>query len=303
MSSSFGRILLTRRELLQQTALIGAVTAVGTSLVRPADVLADNVSANRILIEPSPRWVRVKFNNVVVGNTKRALLVHELVPNGWKAPAYFFPKADIRSDLLTFSGQDEAVGRAGPVTFHHIEASGKRYENAALTYDEPLPGTETLADHVGFVWRKADEWLEEEETIYQHPRDPYHRVDALPSSRHIRIELGGEVIADTRRPVIVYETGLRPRYYIPRTDVREEFLERTNRHTRCPYKGEASYWSASIGGRTYDNIVWAYPHTFPGVSSIAGLLSFYNENVDAVYVDGVKEVAQRWNGGADAFYV
>lgn len=300
---------LSRRKILGYSATLGAVGALTslTSGLFSASVEAAEASAGkyptRILIEPTPRWVRAKFNNVIVGNTQRALFVHEQVPNGWKAPAYLFPEKDIRKELLVFSGVTEKADRAGLATFYHVKVGNKVYENAAFSYEKPLPGAEALKGHIGFVWKKVDQWLEEEETIFQHPRDPYHRVDAIPSSRHIKIVLGGKVIAESRRPVIVYETGIRPRYYLPRVDIREEYLTRTELHTRCPYKGEASYWSADIDGKQFDNIVWSYPYPFPDVQNLSALLSFYNEKVDAVYVDGVKEEDQVWNGGNNVFYV
>jgi uncharacterized protein (DUF427 family) len=122
--------------------------------------------------------------------------------------------------------------------------------------------------------------------VFAHARDPYKRVDVLPSSRHVRIVLGGVTIADTRRPQLLLETGLPIRYYIPEQDVRMELLETSETTTRCPYKGEASYWSARIGERVFKDIVWSYHEPLPACSPIAGLLCFFNERVDAIYVDG-----------------
>lgn len=300
---------VSRRKILGVSATLGAVgalTSLTSGLFSASASAAEAVgskTASRILIERTPRWVRARFGEVFVGNTQQALFVHEQVPNGWKAPAYLFPEKDIRQDLLVFSGVTETPDRAGLATFYHVNVGGKVYQNAAFRYEDPSPGAEALKGHIGFVWKKVDQWFEEEEVIYQHPRDPYHRVDAIPSSRHIKVVLGGKVIAESRRPVIVYETGLRPRYYLPKVDIHEEFLERTELHTRCPYKGEASYWSATVDGKAFENIVWAYPQPFPDVQNLSGLLSFYNEKVDAVYVDDVKEQDQVWNGGNNVFYV
>ena len=130
-----------------------------------------------------------------------------------------------------------------------------------------------------------DAWYEEEERVYAHAHDPYTRVDVLPSSRHVRIVLGGVTIADTRRPQLVLETGLPTRYYIPEQDVRMELLEPTETTTHCPYKGKATYWSAKIGERVFKDIVWSYRDPLPACSPLARSLCLFNERVDAIYVD------------------
>ncbi|MGX1472611.1 UNVERIFIED_CONTAM: uncharacterized protein (DUF427 family) [Streptomyces canus] len=103
----------------------------------------------------------------------------------------------------------------------------------------------------------------------------------LPSSRHVRVEIDGTAVADTRRPVLLFETGLPTRYYIPREDVRLDLLDATDHHTDCPYKGTAEYWST--GGHA--NIVWSYPDPLPAVAAVKGLLAFFNEAVD-ITLDG-----------------
>jgi uncharacterized protein (DUF427 family) len=97
---------------------------------------------------------------------------------------------------------------------------------------------------------KTDAWYEEEEQVFVHPKDPYHRVDVLDSSRHVRVTVGGEVVAETDRPAVLFETGLPPRYYIPPEDVREDVLEESEKTTQCPYKGVASYNSVEVGGKS-----------------------------------------------------
>jgi uncharacterized protein (DUF427 family) len=146
-----------------------------------------------------------------------------------------------------------------------------------------------IAGYVSFVWKQADAWFEEEEQIFVHAINPYSRIDAIPSSRHIQVYIGGRLIAGSHRPVILYETGLTPRYYLPKEDIRFEQLEPSSKSTQCPYKGTASYWSAILeDGNTAKDIVWNYAEAHPEVHEIAGRLSFYNEEVDAIYVDGVQ---------------
>ncbi len=144
-----------------------------------------------------------------------------------------------------------------------------------------------LRGYVAFVWDAMEAWFEEEEEVFKHARDPYKRIDCLPSRRQVRVILGGEVVADTDRPILLYETGYLARYYIPRLDVRMDLLKESSTVTRCPYKGLAHYHSVQVGGQLYEDIVWYYPHATTESAPIAGgYLCFYDERVDRVEVDG-----------------
>jgi uncharacterized protein (DUF427 family) len=135
----------------------------------------------------------------------------------------------------------------------------------------------------------VDAWFEEDDEVFVHARDPYHRVDVLNSSRHVRVEIDGATVAASRRPRLLFETGLPTRYYLPKADVRMDLLEPTDTTTRCPYKGEAIYWSARIGGQLREDVVWSYPYPIPEIPKIEHLLAFFNERVD-LYVDGELQV-------------
>ena len=147
---------------------------------------------------------------------------------------------------------------------------------------------EEIEGHISFRWRAMDAWFEEDEQVYVHPRDPYTRVDILQSSRHVRVEIDGETVADTHQPRLLFETGLPVRYYIPKTDVRMDLLEATDTETACPYKGTANYYSVIVDGRRQEDIVWWYRHPVHESAHIAGYVAFYNERVD-IYVDGELE--------------
>jgi uncharacterized protein (DUF427 family) len=127
---------------------------------------------------------------------------------------------------------------------------------------------------------KIDHWYEEDEEVFVHPRDPYHRVDVLESSRHVRISVNGEVVAETDRPRILFETGLPPRYYIAPEEVRQEALAQSEKRTQCPYKGVASYYSVEAGGDKVDDLVWYYPEPIAATQEIRDHLCFFNEKVD-----------------------
>ncbi len=196
-------------------------------------------------------------------------------------------RSPARRSARTSSTRRTNPGRThtGSRIFYDLDADGELIENAAWTF----PADE-LAGHIAFEWfrragRGLDHWYEEEEEIFVHPRDPHKRVDAIPSSRHVVVEIAGAVVADTHRPVLVFETGLPTRYYIPREDVRLDLFEPTDHSTACPYKGTAAYWSRRGEVVAPPNILWSYPEPLPAVGAVKGLLAFYNETVDLT-VDG-----------------
>jgi uncharacterized protein (DUF427 family) len=133
-----------------------------------------------------------------------------------------------------------------------------------------------------------DAWFEEDEEVFVHPRSPYTRVDILPSSRHVRVERDGVVLAESTHAHLLLETGLPPRWYLPKVDVRMELLHANDHTSECPYKGEARYWSAHVDGRVVPDIAWSYPTPLPESERVAGLVCFYNERVDLI-VDGVRQ--------------
>jgi uncharacterized protein (DUF427 family) len=140
---------------------------------------------------------------------------------------------------------------------------------------------------LAFVWSKMDHWFEEDEEVHVHARDPYKRVDILPSSRSVRVDVGGETIAASGHPLLLFETGLPTRYYLAKTDVHLDRLVPADRVTACPYKGTARYWSARIGDELYENVAWTYEYPLVESIRIAGLVAFDDQRVELV-VDGVR---------------
>ncbi|WBB70752.1 DUF427 domain-containing protein [Micromonospora sp. WMMD812] len=146
-----------------------------------------------------------------------------------------------------------------------------------------MPG---LADTIRFDWAALDNWFEEDEEVYVHPRNPYARVDALRSTRSVRVELEGVVLAESTSPVLAFETGLPTRYYLNRTDVNFGHLVPSETTTACPYKGRTSnYWSVRVDGAVHPDLAWSYAFPTAALLPIAGLITFYNEKVDLI-VDG-----------------
>lgn len=132
----------------------------------------------------------------------------------------------------------------------------------AAAVRHPRAPSQAMREHVMLQWSAMDIWLEEDEVVHTHPRSPYVRIDALASSRHIKVVVGGVTIADSHQPIVLFETGLVPRYYLPRSDVRMDLLVATRTSTACPYKGVARYWSITIGDVELTDAVWCYETPF-----------------------------------------
>jgi len=240
-------------------------------------------AGNEIRIEHGRKRVRILLAGELVADTARPLLVWEHP----YYPTYYVPSADVRAELVPYGADsDKTLGEAEILTVK--VASGAAAVGAARRY--PASPARQLHDAVRFEWNAMSEWLEEDEPVYTHPRDPHTRVDILASSRHIRVEVDGLTVADSTSPRILFETGLPPRYYLPLTDIRTELLRPSDTQSHCPYKGTASYWSVDTGTSVHEDIVWIYRAPLPESQKIAGLAAFYDEKVD-VYIDDVHQRA------------
>jgi uncharacterized protein (DUF427 family) len=151
--------------------------------------------------------------------------------------------------------------------------------------DSPI---EDLRDHVHFEWNAMDAWFEEDEEVFTHVRSPYARIDILPTSRRVRVTLGDTVLAESTAAHALFETGLPPRWYVPRVDVRMDLLVRSDTVTHCPYKGRAEHLTAQIGEGEVKDVAWSYPAPLPESTRIAGLVAFYDDRVE-ITVDGERQ--------------
>ena len=238
-----------------------------------------HMAAARGRIERSPRRVRGYLGEELLFDTTAARYVWE-VPH---YPQYYIPRADVRTDLLHDEDHPQRV-QFGPSRTFSLASQAGTHTSAARVFDDDAGD---FAGLVRFEWEPLS-WFEEDEPIYGHPRNPYARVDALRSHRHVTVELDGVALANTRSPVLLFETGLPTRYYIDRTDVAFEHLESSGTQSLCPYKGVTSgYWSAHIGEEVHPDIAWTYNTPLPAVTPIANLVAFYNEKLD-ITVDGVR---------------
>lgn len=234
----------------------------------------------RVRTETSPKRIRAYLGGRPVADSIRAVLVWE-VPY---YPQYYLPLADVAADALVATGRTAHSPSRGDGELFTVRVGEREAVDGALRYTaSPL---EELRDLVRFDFAAMDNWFEEDEEIFVHPRDPYTRVDILPSSRTVRVELDGVVLAESRSPRLLFETGLPTRYYLPKTDVRLELLEATPTSTGCPYKGTAQYWSVRTDARVVADLAWSYGTPLPESRQVAGLVAFYNEKLD-IFVDGV----------------
>lgn len=230
----------------------------------------------------SPKWIRGLVSGRFIVDSRRALLARR----SGKPPVYYFPRTDIDMSALTESPAGPTGRQDGRTRYWDLAVAGRKVPHAAWEHIEALPNTPQLTDCIAFEWASMDAWFEEDEQVSVHPRDPGVRVDTLRSSRHIRILVDGETIAESHSPVLLFETGLPTRYYLPRTHVRQDLLIPSDHVTYCPYKGKAHYFSLSVNGRTLDNLLWYYRYPTHEASAVAGLICLYTERADAFHVDG-----------------
>ena len=234
-----------------------------------------------LYIEPTPKRIRAQVAGETVADSRKALILSE---SGLQ-PVYYFPREDVRLELFEPTERHTKCPIKGEASYYSIRVGDREVRNGAWYYPDPIEGAEPIADMIAFYWDRIDRWLEEDEVIHVHPRDPYHRIDVLDSSRYVRISLDGELLAESTRPTALFESNLPPRWYLPREDVVAE-LEPTDTVTRCGYKGQASYYAVRLGsGETVRDLVWTYEDPLEESVRIKDLLCFFNERVD-IELDG-----------------
>jgi uncharacterized protein (DUF427 family) len=247
----------------------------------PAGQLNFEIPAERILLfEPFPRRMRASFAGEQIVDSRRGRLLYEQ----GALPRCYFPRADVRTDLLERAGPQTDSPLKGPTVHWRLRVGDRVVENAAISHPDPPRGAPALGDYIAVRWSAMDEWLEEDEVAVGHVRDPYHRVDALPSSRHVIVRLGDAVLAESRRARVIYETALPPRWYFPAEDVVAE-LRPTELETVCAYKGFASYWAVRAGDDWHENIAWTYREPRHDAAAVKDHVAFFNERVE-IEIDG-----------------
>jgi uncharacterized protein (DUF427 family) len=231
---------------------------------------------HQLLATPLPRRVRGELGGEVVIDTERAFLLHE---TGLK-PQLYVPLDDVRAETLTRTDHATHCPFKGDASYRTISVDGRRAENALWVYDKPLQPAAWLDGYAGVYLERLDRWRDEDDVVQAFP-DPYHRVDVRATSRRVEVRARGELIASSTRALVLSETALSNRLYLPREDVTAELRGPTATTSFCPYKGTATYWTLVLGdGAELADAAWSYEQPFPEGSPIAGLVSFWGEEVE-----------------------
>jgi len=236
-----------------------------------------------LFAEPLRRRLRAKLAGEWIADSDDVVLLHE--PGRY--PVAYFPIGAIRAGVLQSTDHVTQHRDLGKTAWFTISAGDRRSERAAWQFvDLPLHAG-VLRDRVAFAWRAIDAFYEEAERIVGHAADQYHRNDIRRTERHLVVRDGDRVVADTTRPLALYESGFAPRWYVPRADIDETALTPVEGQTFCPYKGLASYYD--IG--THAGAAWSYRDAWPEVRLIADMVSFEPDKID-VYLDGERLVLE-----------
>jgi uncharacterized protein (DUF427 family) len=247
-----------------------------------------------LYLEPTPKRIRVEVGGEIVADSRHAMILHE----SGLTPVYYFPPDDVRSDVLEPSDRHTHCPKKGDASYYTLRVGERVVDAGAWYYPDPIDGAPPIKDLIAFYWDRMDRWVEENEEVFVHPRDPYHRIDVLWTDRQITVTYEGQLLANTARALALFESNLPPRWYMPREDVLVELLP-SDTITRCPYKGTASYHSLGlVGDRDGTDLVWYYPQPFGEVWRIADLVCFFNERVD-ITLDGELQARpeSRWSHG------
>lgn len=253
-------------------------------------MVTENKAQQPQLLE-SPKWVRVFLGGKAVADSMNVLLLR----GEGQIPVYYFPQEDVHMEYLEEADPGSSIARQGPgpwpdppegARVFTVRVDNAFARNAAWLVQDPPQELPDLAGHVAFVWNKMEAWYEEDDEVRVHPHDPYHLIDIRHSSRHVRVTVHGEVLAESTRPVLLFETGLPMRFYIPRMDVRMDLLEPSRTRTHCGYKGTASYFSARVNGELVEDIAWSYPFPNHQYAEIQNLVAFPQERVAGFEVVG-----------------
>jgi uncharacterized protein (DUF427 family) len=228
--------------------------------------------AHRIFFADYPRRLRALVGDRVLLDTERAKLLYETgIP-----PVPYVPLEDFDAELLTRTDHATHCPFKGDASYWSV---GGR-ENLVWAYEDPRPESAWLSGYAAVYFNRVDGWLVEDEPVFAHLRDPFHRVDVHESAREVVVRAGGREIARTTRPKLLFETGLARRVYVSRAEVAPGVLSVSDKRTRCPYKGEATYWSLSVDGERIEDAAWSYETPLPEAFGVRGHVSFDAEGVE-----------------------
>jgi len=235
--------------------------------------------------EGFPKRVRVEFNGVTVADSRRVKALHET----GKFLVLYFRRQDADMERLEPSDHRTDCPHKGTASYWTVRVGDRIAENAVWSYENPVASAPFIASHLAFDFAKMDAWYQEDERVYAHPRDPYHRFDVHRSSRHVVVRHGGVVIAESDKPRILFETGTAARYYLPPEDVRTELLNQSETVSQCPYKGDGQHWNLALEGSGVQDAAWTLPNPLGEADVLTGFFCFYPTKVE-VEADGERLV-------------
>jgi uncharacterized protein (DUF427 family) len=224
--------------------------------------------AHTLYFEPYERRIRAELNGETVIDTTAGMLLYE----SNIGPVLYVPVEDVRQDLISRTDHSTYCPFKGDATYWSVGDA----ENVLWGYEQPIDSASWLRGYVAAYWDRFDAWYEEDELLRTKLRDPYHRIDVRETSAHVTVRANGETVAESGRALLLFETGIPARAYMPLDDVRRELLTRTDHETVCPYKGTASYWSVG----ELENVAWSYRDPIPEAGAIEGLVSFLGDGVE-----------------------
>ncbi|QIG94752.1 MULTISPECIES: DUF427 domain-containing protein [unclassified Bradyrhizobium] len=233
-----------------------------------------------LFVERLRRRMRVRFAERWIADSEQVLLLFEPA----RYPVAYFPEADVAPGVLERTEHVTQHADLGSTSWYSVCADEQHIAARGAWQHTGLPAhASELQGRVAFAWRAMDAFYEEDERIVGHAADPYHRIDIRQASRHLVVRHGERVVADTRRPLVLYESGFAPRWYVPRADIDESALVPVKLQTFCPYKGLCSYYAIGEARQA----AWSYPDAYPEVRRISGLVSF-EPDIVTVHLDGVQ---------------
>ena len=242
--------------------------------------LVPNPLPKRLLyVEPLRRRLRVRFGDTWIADTEHAVVLFE--PGRY--PVAYFLESEISHGVLEQTEHTTQHSDLGLTSWYTVRAGKHSVPRGAWQHVALPAHAPELQGRVAFAWRAMDAFYEEDERIVGHAADSYHRIDIRQTSRHVVVRQGDRIVADSRRPLVLYESGFAPRWYVPRADVDESALTAQDQQTFCPYKGLCSYYSIGDARQA----AWSYRQAYPEVRRISDFVSF-EPNLVSVLIDNVQ---------------
>ena len=238
---------------------------------------AEPLPKKLLYAEPLRRRMRVRYGGVWIADSENVVLLFE--PGRY--PMAYFPKSDISAETLERTEYTTQHSELGPTSWYMVRAGEQSAPRGAWEHTRLPDYASDLQGRIAFAWPAMDAFFEEDERILGHAADSYHRIDIRQTSRGLVVRHKDRIIADTKRPLVLYESGFAPRWYVSRADVDESALTPVEHQTFCPYKGLCSYYN--IGDARL--AVWSYREAYTEVSRISDLVSF-EPDIVSVHLDG-----------------